>query len=54
MIIDKDGDSFAITSMHLSIVAKILGIGEATFQSVVMKPKTGCPVSKAQAHEHQL
>ena len=46
MIIDKDGDGFAITSVHLSIVAKIPGIDEATFQSIAMKAKIGCPVSK--------
>ena len=46
VVIDKDGDGFAITSVHLSIVAKIPGIDEATFQSIAMKAKTGCPVSK--------
>lgn len=46
VVIDKDGDSFAITSVHLSIVAKTPGIDEATFQSIAMKAKTGCPVSK--------
>jgi osmotically inducible protein OsmC len=46
VVIDKDGDGFAITSVHLSIVAKIAGIDEATFQSIAMKAKTGCPVSK--------
>ena len=46
VVIDKDGDGFAITSVHLSVVAKIPGIDEATFQSIAMKAKAGCPVSK--------
>jgi lipoyl-dependent peroxiredoxin len=44
--IEKDGDGFAITSVHLSVVAKIPSIDEATFQSIAMKAKSGCPVSK--------
>ena len=39
VVIDKDGDGFAITSVHLSVVAKIPGIDEATFQSIAMKEK---------------
>jgi lipoyl-dependent peroxiredoxin len=46
VVIDKDGDGFAITSVHLSVVAKIPGIDEATFQSIAVKAKIGCPVSK--------
>ena len=46
VVIDKDDDGFAITSVHLSVVAKIPGIDEATFQSIAMKAKAGCPVSK--------
>jgi osmotically inducible protein OsmC len=46
VVIDKDGDGFAITSVHLSVVARIPGIDEATFQSIAMKAKNGCPVSK--------
>jgi lipoyl-dependent peroxiredoxin len=46
VVIDKDGDGFAIASVHLSVVAKIPGIDQATFQSIAVKAKTGCPVSK--------
>jgi osmotically inducible protein OsmC len=46
VVIDKDGDGFSITSVHLSVVAKIPGIDEATFQSIAMKAKAGCPISK--------
>jgi osmotically inducible protein OsmC len=33
VVIDKDSDGFAITSVHLSVVAKIPDIDEVTFQS---------------------
>jgi osmotically inducible protein OsmC len=46
VVIDKDGNGFAITSVHLSVVAKIPGVDEATFQSIAVKAKAGCPVSK--------
>jgi osmotically inducible protein OsmC len=46
VVIDKDGDGFAITSVHLSVIAKIPGIDDATFQSIALKAKSGCPVSK--------
>jgi len=43
VVIDKDGDGFSITSVHL-ITAKIPGIDQAAFQSIVAKAKAGCPV----------
>jgi len=46
VVIGKDGDGFAITSVHLSVAAKIPGIDEGRFQSIAMKAKAGCPVSK--------
>ena len=46
VVIDKDGDGFAITSVHLSVIAKIPGIDDATFQSIALKAKSRCPVSK--------
>jgi osmotically inducible protein OsmC len=46
VVVDRDGDGFAITSVHLSVVAKIPGIDDTTFQSIAMKAKSGCPVSK--------
>src|ERR1700682_3035092 len=42
----KDGDGFSITSVHLTVTAKIPGIDQATFQSIAAKAKAGCPVSK--------
>ena len=46
VVIDKDGDGFAITSVHLSVIAKIPGIDDATFQSIALQAKSRCPVSK--------
>ncbi len=44
--LDKDGDSFAITSSHLTLRATIPGIDDAKFQEIAAKAKAGCPVSK--------
>jgi OsmC subfamily peroxiredoxin len=45
-VIDKDGDCFSITSVHLTVTAKIPGIDQVAFQSIAAKAKAGCPVSK--------
>ena len=44
--LDKDGDGFAITAVHLTLRAKIPGADQATFQELAGKAKAGCPVSK--------
>ncbi len=44
--IDKDGDGFAITAVHLTVLAKIPGIEEGRFQAIAAEAKAGCPVSK--------
>jgi lipoyl-dependent peroxiredoxin len=46
VVLDKEGDGFSIVSVHLTVPAKIPGIDQATFQSIVAKAKVGCPVSK--------
>jgi lipoyl-dependent peroxiredoxin len=46
VVLEKDGDGFSITSVHLTLVAKIPGIDNATFQSIATNAKAGCPVSK--------
>jgi osmotically inducible protein OsmC len=46
VVIDRDADGFTITSVHLSVAAKIPGIDDATFQSIAMEAKSGCPISK--------
>lgn len=40
---------FAITNIHLTMEAKIPGIGPEEFQEIAAKAKAGCPVSKALA-----
>ncbi|MES2788836.1 MAG: OsmC family protein [Planctomycetota bacterium] len=37
---------FAITSIHLTLKAKIPGADQATFEQLAAKAKAGCPVSK--------
>jgi osmotically inducible protein OsmC len=44
--LDKVGDSFAITAVHLDLVATIPGADEAAFQEAARLAKEGCPVSK--------
>jgi osmotically inducible protein OsmC len=45
VVIDNDGDSFSVTSVHLTVAAKIPG-NQAAFQSIAAKAKAGCPISK--------
>jgi osmotically inducible protein OsmC len=44
--LEKQGDGFAITSVHLALTAKIPGADDAKFQELAGKAKAGCPVSK--------
>ena len=44
--LDKDGDGFSITKIHLDMNAKIPGIDDAEFQKIANGAKEGCPVSK--------
>ena len=44
--LDKDGDGFSITAVHLTLKAKIPGADKATFDAIAAKAKAGCPVSK--------
>jgi osmotically inducible protein OsmC len=45
--IEKVGDGFAITRMHLDVKARVPNIDNAKFQSIAAATKDGCPVSKA-------
>ena len=47
--LEKEGDGFAIKSIHLDMTAKIPGADEETFQKAATAAKEGCPVSKALA-----
>ena len=44
--LDKVGDGYAITAVHLTLQAKIPGADQATFDELTAKAKAGCPVSK--------
>ncbi len=44
--LEKVGDGFAITSSHLSVHARVPGIGPDKFTEVANHAKAGCPVSK--------
>jgi osmotically inducible protein OsmC len=44
--LDKAGDGFAITAIHLEVVAKIPGADKQAFDTAANNAKSGCPVSK--------
>jgi osmotically inducible protein OsmC len=44
--LEKQGEGFAITSVHLILTAKIAGADNAKFQELAAAAKAGCPVSK--------
>jgi osmotically inducible protein OsmC len=44
--LEKQSDGFAITSVHLTLVAKIPGADKAKFEELAGMAKAGCPVSK--------
>ncbi|HWU75735.1 MAG TPA: OsmC family protein [Rhodanobacter sp.] len=44
--LDKDGDGFAITAVHLVCKARVAGADAASFEKIAEATKQGCPVSK--------
>jgi len=44
--IEKQGDGFTITAVHLDVKAKVPGASVETFNTAAKKAKEGCPVSK--------
>jgi len=44
--LDKVGDGFAITAVHLDLVAKVPGADPKAFEAAAAQAKEGCPVSK--------
>lgn len=44
--LDKADGGFAITAVHLDLVARIPGGDKTAFDTAVASAKTGCPVSK--------
>ena len=45
--IEKQGDGFQITSMKLTVRAKVPGVSKDDFTKAAEATKDGCPVSKA-------
>ena len=46
VVLEQVEGGFAITSVHLTLDAKIPGADKATFEKLVAMAKAGCPVSK--------
>lgn len=44
--LDKDGDGFSITAVHLSCEAHVPGANADAFKRIAEETKQGCPVSK--------
>jgi len=44
--LEKQGEGFAITKVHLTLSAKVPGADKAKFDELTAKAKAGCPVSK--------
>jgi osmotically inducible protein OsmC len=44
--LEKVGEGYSITSVHLTLKATVPGADDATFQSLAAKAKANCPVSK--------
>ncbi|MEO8135535.1 MAG: OsmC family protein [Betaproteobacteria bacterium] len=44
--LDKVGDGFEVTKVHLDLVAKIPGATQAAFETAANNAKKGCPISK--------
>ena len=44
--LEKVGEGFEITKVHLTMSAKIPGATDAQFHEIANKAKSGCPVSK--------
>lgn len=44
--LEKQDAGFAITKVHLNLVAKVPGADQKAFDTAVNNAKTGCPVSK--------
>lgn len=44
--LNKDGDGYSITAVHLRCEARVPGAHAATFEKIAQATKQGCPVSK--------
>jgi osmotically inducible protein OsmC len=46
IVMEKQGEGFAVTASHLDVTATIPGADEAAFQAAAEKAKNNCPISK--------
>ena len=46
VVVEKVDDGFAITSVHLDVMAKVPGATKQVFETAANSAKAGCPVSK--------
>src|SRR5580700_1410642 len=46
VVLEQVEGGYAITSIHLTLKAKVPGTDQAGFEALAMKAKAGCPVSK--------
>ena len=44
--LEKSGDGFAITAVHLDLTARIPGASQQAFDKAAENARSGCPVSK--------
>lgn len=44
--IEKSGEGFAVTAVHLDVAARVPGADKAAFDKAANAAKTGCPISK--------
>jgi len=44
--LNKDGDGYSITAVHLTCEARVPAADAATFEKIAQATKQGCPVSK--------
>lgn len=44
--LDKDGDGYTITSVHLRCEARVPGADAASFARIAQATRQGCPISK--------
>ncbi|QFT62392.1 osmotically inducible protein OsmC [Roseivivax halotolerans] len=47
--LEKDGDGFSVTKVHLDVTAKVPGLSEDKFMEAANAAKDGCPISKLYA-----
>ncbi|HXI13005.1 MAG TPA: OsmC family protein [Thermoanaerobaculia bacterium] len=44
--IEKQGEGFTVTAVHLAVSAKVPGASEESFKTAADNAKKGCPISK--------